>query len=140
MSFSVADSLPHPPCKIPLLPQKPYLFMRSTGHISKIFVSRTVFSLFLLLRARSKRLYYFMCIAERFLLYQLSSLLSRISIHVLFSTRKIISKDILQSLISLSLNQSLSFVTFCTIWRVVIEFYGLFRYSEVCQLLISDIS
>ena len=54
-------------------------------------------------------------------------------------SRKIITKEILQSLISLLFSPSLSFVTFCTVWHVVIEFYGLLRYSEVCQLLVSDI-
>ena len=40
--------------------------------------------------------------------------------------RKIITKDILRSLILLSFHHTVSFVTFRTVWRVAMEFYGLF--------------
>ena len=55
-------------------------------------------------------------------------------------SRKIITKTILQSLISLTFKRNLSFVVFRTVWRVVIEFYGLLRFSEVSQLTYTDIS
>ena len=54
--------------------------------------------------------------------------------------RKIITKFILQSLIALTFSSSVSFVTFRTVWRIVIEFYGLLRFSEVSQLTFSDIT
>ena len=54
--------------------------------------------------------------------------------------RKIITKHILQALISLTFSPSVSFVLFRTVWRVVIEFYGLLRFSEVSQLTFADIS
>ena len=46
----------------------------------------------------------------------------------------------LHSLIFLSFLPDLSFVTFRTVWRIAIESYGLPRYSEVCQLTVSDIT
>ena len=54
-------------------------------------------------------------------------------------TRNIITQEILRSMISLTFVSSISFTVFRTIWRVAIEFYGLLRYSEVSQLLFSDI-
>ena len=54
-------------------------------------------------------------------------------------SRKIITKSMLQSLISLTFNSKLSFVTFRTEWRIVMEFYGLLRFNEVSNLLSSDI-
>ena len=54
--------------------------------------------------------------------------------------RKIISKEILQSLHALTLRSGISFVTFRTIWRVFMEFYGLLRFSEVSRLTFSDIT
>ena len=53
---------------------------------------------------------------------------------------KIITKHILQSLISLTFSPSLTFVLFRTVWRTVIEFYGLLRFSKVSQLTFADIS
>ena len=55
-------------------------------------------------------------------------------------SRKIITKDILSSLYSLTLRPDASFITFRTVWRVFIEFYGLLRFSEVSQLRFVDIS
>ena len=54
--------------------------------------------------------------------------------------RKIITKLILQSLISQTFLSSISFVLFRTVWRIVIEFYALLRFSEVSQLTFSDIT
>ena len=54
--------------------------------------------------------------------------------------RKIITKSILQSLIALTFKCNLSFVVFRTVWRIVLEFYGLLRFSEVSQLTFTDIS
>ena len=54
--------------------------------------------------------------------------------------RKIITKLILQALISLTFLPSLNFVLFRTVWRIFIEFYGLLRFSEVSQLTFADIS
>ena len=56
------------------------------------------------------------------------------------TSRKIITKDILSSLYSLTLRPDASFITFRTVWRVFIEFYGLLRFSEVSQLRFVDIS
>ena len=55
-------------------------------------------------------------------------------------SRKIITKDILKSLFSLTLRNDTSFTIFRTVWRVFIEFYGLLRFSEVSQLTFADIS
>ena len=55
-------------------------------------------------------------------------------------SRKIITKSILHSLISLTFQSNLSFVFFRTIWRITIEFYGLLRFSEVSNLTFSDIN
>ena len=55
-------------------------------------------------------------------------------------SRHIITKDILCSMISLTFVSTISLTVFRTIWRVAIEFYGLLRYSEVSQLLFSDIT
>ena len=52
---------------------------------------------------------------------------------------KIITKDILRSLITLSFNASVSFVTFWTVWCIAMEFYGLLRFSEVSNLQFSDL-
>ena len=54
-------------------------------------------------------------------------------------SRKIITKSILESLISLTFQRDISFVIFRTVWRITIEFYGLLRFSEVSNLTISDI-
>ena len=54
-------------------------------------------------------------------------------------SRKIITKSILQSLISLTFTSDISFVQFRTVWRVAIEFYGLLRFSEVSNLTFTDI-
>ena len=53
--------------------------------------------------------------------------------------RKIITKFILESLISLTHQSDPSFVLFRTVWRVAMEFYGLLRFSEVSNLTFSDI-
>ena len=50
------------------------------------------------------------------------------------------TKEILDSMISLSSRPSnASFVLFRTVWRVMIEFYGLLRFSKVSNLNFSDI-
>ena len=54
--------------------------------------------------------------------------------------RKIITKEILRSLISLSFNQTVSFVTFRTVWRIVMEFYGLLRFNEVSNLKLKGLT
>ena len=54
--------------------------------------------------------------------------------------RKIITKDILSSLFSLTLRHNVSFIIIRTVWRVFMEFFGLLRFSEVSQLTFSDIS
>ena len=54
--------------------------------------------------------------------------------------RKIITKNILDSLFSLTLRRSASFVLLRTVWRVFIEFYGLLRFSEVSNLQFTDLT
>ena len=54
-------------------------------------------------------------------------------------SRKIITKSILQSLISLTFRPNVSFVIFRTVWRITIEFYGLLRFREVSNLTFDDI-
>ena len=53
--------------------------------------------------------------------------------------RKIITKTILQSLISLTFQPDLSFIHFRTVWQIAIEFYGLLQFSEVSNLVFTDI-
>ena len=55
-------------------------------------------------------------------------------------SRKIISKEILLSLYALILRPGVSFVTFRTVWRIFMEFYGLLRFSKVSNLTFADIS
>ena len=55
------------------------------------------------------------------------------------TSRKIITKFMLDSLYSLTLSQSASFVLIRTVWRIFMEFYGLLRFSEVSHLLYRDI-
>ena len=55
-------------------------------------------------------------------------------------SRKIITKQILDDLFSLTLLHNASFVLFRTVWRVFIEFYGLLRFSKVSNLKFSEIS
>ena len=40
----------------------------------------------------------------------------------------------------MTLHPNVSFITFRTVWRVFIEFYGLLRFSEVSRLTFADIS
>ena len=54
--------------------------------------------------------------------------------------RKIITKKIIDSLFSLTLQPNASFVILRTVWRIFIEFYGLLRFSKVSNLKISDIT
>ena len=54
-------------------------------------------------------------------------------------SRKIITKIMLESLYSLTLSHSASFVLLRTVWRIFMEFYGLLRFSEVSNLQFSDI-
>ena len=54
--------------------------------------------------------------------------------------RKIITKDMLASLFTLTLRSEASFIIFRTVWRIILEYYGLLRFSEVSQLTFSDIS
>ena len=164
MSFSFADSLPHPPFRIWQLILKLYRPMKNIGFTSKIFVWTTVWPFYPRLLVLLSLLCSSMYIAEHILLYLLSCPQFHIFIQEFFFdsptvsrsvtrclegakglfgspsvSRKIITKEILCSMISLSFNSSLSFTVFRTIWRVAIEFYGLLRYSEVCQLLVSNI-
>ena len=55
-------------------------------------------------------------------------------------SRKIITKEILDALFSLTLQPGAFFVLIRTVWRVFIQFYGLLRFSEVSNLNISDIT
>ena len=54
--------------------------------------------------------------------------------------RKIITKSILDALFSLTMLPNTSFITYRTVWRIFIEFYGLLRFSEVSNLTFSDIT
>ena len=56
------------------------------------------------------------------------------------TSRKIITKAILDSLFALTSQQNISFVLLRTIWRIFIEFYGLLRFSEVSNLTFSDLT
>ena len=54
-------------------------------------------------------------------------------------SRKIITKTIIDSLFSLTLQPHASFVLFRTVWRIFIEFYGLLGFSKVSNLRVFDI-
>ena len=54
--------------------------------------------------------------------------------------RKIITKEMLDSLFLLTLQPDASFITVRTIWRIFIRFYGLLRFNPVSNLTFSDIS
>lgn len=54
--------------------------------------------------------------------------------------QKIITKDILNSLFSLTLQPDVSFIVIRTVWRIFMQFYGLLHFNEVSNLQISDIT
>ena len=56
------------------------------------------------------------------------------------TSRKIITKSILDSLFALTSRRNISFVLLRTVWRIFIEFYGLLRFSEVSNLTFSDLT
>ena len=51
----------------------------------------------------------------------------------------VMTPDILCSAIILAMRPSSSFVIFCTVWRMLVEFYALLRFREVAELLIKDV-